>query len=230
MRVVLCVPTLRKPFQATLDAIAASVPLMDEAGWEHAMVSEVGCPYINAARATMLRKALDAKADVIVFIDHDVSWRPADLLKLVRTEGDFVAGTYRFKKEPEEYMGQLLADNEGKPIVRADGALQAFCAPAGFLKLTPRAVNKTIERFPHLAYGERHSPHVDFFNFGAHEHVFWGEDYAACRRWREIGEDVWTVPDLHLTHHAADGTPYPGNLHEFLLRQPGGSNDPKRAQ
>lgn len=30
----------------------------------------------------MLRKALDAQADVIVFIDHDVSWAPGDLLKL----------------------------------------------------------------------------------------------------------------------------------------------------
>lgn len=230
MKVILCVPTLTRPYRQTLDAIAASVPLMDEAGWEHAMVSEVGCPYVSAARATMLRKALDAKADAIVFIDHDVSWRPEDLLKLVRADGDFVAGTYRFKREPEEYMGQLLAGVDGKPIVRADGALKSFCAPAGFLKITPRAVNRTIERFPELCYGDRHTPHVDFFNHGAHGHVWYGEDYAACRRWREIGEDVWTVPDLSLTHHGADGTAYPGNLHEFLLRQPGGSNDPARAQ
>ena len=46
----------------------------------------------------MLRKALDAKADVIVFIDHDVSWDAKDLLTLIQTEGDVVAGTYRFKK------------------------------------------------------------------------------------------------------------------------------------
>jgi hypothetical protein len=230
VKVVLCVPTLRKPHQATLDAIAASVPLLDAAGWDHAMVSEVGCPYVSAARATMLRKALDAKADAIVFIDHDVSWWPADLLKLVITEGDYVAGTYRFKREPEEYMGQLLPGEDGRPIVRADGALKAFCAPAGFLKITPRAVNRTIEVFPELCYGERHSPHVDFFNHGAHNFVWFGEDYAACRRWREMDEDVWIVPDLALTHHAEDGTAYPGNFHEFMLRQPGGSNDPERTR
>ncbi len=222
-KVVLCVPTLTKPYQATLTAIEQSVQALDTAGWEHYMVSEVGCPYINAARATMLRKALDAKADVIVFIDHDVSWRPTDLLRLIEAEGDYVVGTYRFKKEPEEYMGQLLADETGGPIVRDDGALATFCAPAGFMKITNRCVNTVIERYPELCYGDRHTPHIDFFNYGAYRHVFYGEDYAACRRWIDIGEKIWTVPDLDLDHHTPDKV-YRGNLHQFLLKQPGGSN------
>jgi len=226
-KVVLCVPTIVKPYQQTLDSIAASATLLEAAGYEHAMVSEVGCPYISAARATMLRKALDAKADVIVFIDHDLSWRPSDLLKLIETDGDFVVGTYRFKKEPEEYMGQLLMQDDGFPIVRDDGALKTFCAPAGFLKITPACVNRLIEKFPKLCYGDRHTPHFDFFNHGAHGHVWYGEDYAACRRWLEIGGEIWTVPDLELTHHTASAA-YVGNLHEFLLRQPGGSNDPDK--
>jgi len=72
MKVIFCIPTLKKPYQATLDSLAASIPLIQSAGWEEGMVSEIGCPYISHARSTMLRKALDAKADVIVFIDHDV--------------------------------------------------------------------------------------------------------------------------------------------------------------
>lgn len=223
-KVVFCIPTLTKPYQVTLDSLAASVPLIESAGWDHAMVSEVGCPYVSVARATMLRKALDAKADAIVFIDHDVSWRPADLLKLIETEGDYVAGTYRYKKhgEPEEYMGQLLTDNNGTPIVRGDGALKTFSAPAGFMKITPRAVNVMIEKHPELCYGNRHTPHFDFFNHGAHEHVWYGEDMAACRRWLDGGGDIWTVPDLQIDHHSGDVV-FPGNLHHFLLRQPGGS-------
>lgn len=222
--VVFCLPTLTKPHPATLAAMEASVPLLDAAGWKHSMVSEVGCPYISAARSTMLRKALDSVADVIVFIDHDVSWDAGDLLKLIEADGDYVVGTYRFKKEPEEYMGQLLVDGEGFPIVRPDGALKSFCAPAGFMKITQTTVNCIIEHFPELCYGDRHKPHVDFFNHGAHGHVWYGEDYAACRRWREIGGDVWTIPDMNIHHHAGD-TVYRGNLHQFLLRQPGGSKE-----
>lgn len=223
-KVVLCVPTITKPYQVTLDSIRASAPLLDAAGWDHSMVSTVGCPYIDAARAKMLRQALDAKADAIVFIDHDLSWRPQDLLTLLETEGDYVVGTYRFKREPEEYMGQLLCGNDGRPIVRKDGALSTYTAPAGFMKITPTAVNRIIEHYPELCYGDRHTPHIDFFNYGAHKHVFWGEDYAACRRWIDAGGQIWTVPDLQIDHHTADAV-YPGNFHNFLLRQPGGSED-----
>jgi len=92
-KVVFCLPTVKRPYQQCLDSIEASLPLIKAAGWDEGMVNEVGNPYISAARATMLRKALDAKADVIVFIDHDLSWRPADMLKLIETEGDVVAGT-----------------------------------------------------------------------------------------------------------------------------------------
>ena len=120
-------------------------------------------------------------------------------------------------------MGQLLAGVGGVPIVREDGALATFCAPAGFMKLTTRCINKVIEKYPELCYGERHSQHIDFFNHGAHKHTWNGEDYAACRRWIDIGEKIWTVPDLDIDHHTRDAV-YKGNLHKFLLRQPGGSN------
>ena len=187
------------------------------------MVSEVGCPYISNARATMLRKALDAKADVIVFIDHDLSWRPSDLLTLIQTEGDVVAGVYRFKRDEVEYMGQVFSRPDGTPIVReSDGAISAHSVPAGFLKVTKDAVNRFIQAYPELTYGERFAPHIDLFNHGAWQGVWYGEDYAFSRRWRDAGGMIWVVPDLDLTHHTTTQA-YPGNFHEFMMRQPGGS-------
>lgn len=212
-----------RPHRATVEALAAEVPLIEAAGWEHALSCEIGNPYISAARATMLRKALDAKATTIMFIDHDVSWKAGDLLKLIETEGGLIAGTYRFKNDEEQYMGGIYADESGRPIVRADGALSAQCAPAGFLKVTREAVNRLMEKYPELCYGERVSPHFDLFNHGAYQHTWYGEDYACCRRWRDLGEPFWIVPDLDITHWAGD-IPYPGNFHRYLLRQPGGSD------
>jgi glycosyltransferase involved in cell wall biosynthesis len=226
-KVVFCVPTVTRPFQVTLDSIAASVPLLDAAGWEHYIVYRIGCPYISAARAEMLRKALDAKADVIVFIDHDLSWAPDVLLRLIETEGDVVAGVYRFKREPEEYMGALLPDIRQRPQMRADGAVKAFCVPAGFLKITRAAVNRFIEAYPELCYGERQAPHVDLFNHGAHKWVWYGEDYAFSRNWLDAGGEIWVLPDIDLHHHSTE-TKYSGNFHRYLLRQPGGSDDPLR--
>jgi hypothetical protein len=131
-KVVFAIPTLRKPLQVCIDSVEASIPLIKAAGWTQGIVSEIGCPYISCARATMLRKAMDANADVVVFIDHDLSWEPHALLKLIETEGDVVAGTYRYKREPEEYMGALLPDINSRPQVREDGAIKAHSIPAGF--------------------------------------------------------------------------------------------------
>lgn len=227
MKIVLCVPTLTRPYQQTLDAIAGSVEALDAAGYDHYMVTEIGCPYIGAARATMLRKAMDVKADVVIFIDHDVSWKATDLVKLIETEGDVVAGLYRFKTPGDvRYMGVLDDDQNGMPRVRDDGAIKATLVPAGFLKVTRNAVNRFMQAYPELVYGEASNPSVDLFNHGAHKGAWWGEDYAFCRNWREAGGEIWIVPDLDITHHSKEED-FPGNYHQFLLRQPGGAMEGK---
>ena len=234
-KVVFCIPVYStagapRPYPATRDSFRDSAPLLDAAGWDHAVVNELNCPYISAARATMLRKALDAKATDIVFIDSDVSWRPADMLKLLETEGDVVAGTYRFKKgeaeqgcKDEEYMGCIRSDPMGRPVVReSDGAIAAISIPAGFLKVTRNAVNRFMEAYPELCYGEYCAPAVDLFNHGAHKRIWFGEDYGFSRNWIDAGGEIWIVPNMNIDHSTIERT-YKGNFHEFLMRRPGGS-------
>jgi hypothetical protein len=221
-KVVFCIPTISKPYQAMMDSLAASIPLITAAGWDEGAVYQIGCPYISAARSMMLRKALDAKATVIVFLDHDLSWEPRDLLRLIETEGEVVAGTYRFKGEPEEYMGSIFPDIHGRPQVRADGCIKAHSIPAGFLKITRAAVCRFMREYPELCYGETCAPAVDLFNHGVIDGVWYGEDYAFAKRWREKCGDLWVIPDINITHHLGE-TPFPGNFHRYLLRQPGGS-------
>lgn len=229
MKVIFATPTIKGPFAPYIKALEDSVPLLDAAGIEHQIVFEVGCPYISGARATMTHKALDAGADVIVYIDHDVSWDPQDLLALINTEGDVVAGTYRIKHEPEEYMSVLYCDPNNRPIVREqDGALKARLVPAGFLKITKEGINRFMYAFPELTFGPLYSQSVDLFNHGAvlGDRIWWGEDYCFAQRWNDKVGDLWLVPDLNIVHHGFDkeGNPkaFPGNFHNFLRRQPGG--------
>ena len=221
-RVVFCIPTITRPYQVCLDSLKASIPLIQER-WDEGMVTEVGNPYISAARSYMLRKALDTKADVIVFIDHDLSWEPEDLLKLIETEGEVVSGIYRFKKDEEEYMGVIEDGKDFLPTVREDGCINATRIPAGFMKITKEGVNRFMTAYPDLCYGPKHNLSVDLFNHGAHKGAWWGEDYSFSRNWIDCGGELWIVPDLDLNHHTTEKE-YKGNYHEFLLRQPGGSN------
>ena len=230
MKVVFCTPSLTGPYPQYLDALEKSVKRVQAAGWEEGWALEIGNPYISWARAILARRALNAGADVIVYLDHDVSWGESDLLKLLETPGDVVAGTYRFKKDSEEYMSSLVNDeNDGyRPILRSDGCISAECVPAGFLKITRRAIERFGEAYPELIctcaelYGQK-GPILDLFNHGVMNGVWYGEDYAFSHRWRRIGGEIWIVPDLDITHHDHKVGDFPGNLHKFLLRQPGGS-------
>ena len=222
-KVVFCVPTVERPYPAFLDSLERSVPVIEGAGWEHSSVYEIGNPYISCARGEMLRKALNEKPDCVVFLDHDLSWDAEDLLTLIETPGDVVAGTYRFKKDEEEYMGTMFTGPHGTPLVRDDGCIEAANVPAGFLKVTVSAVYQFMGRFPELKYGDDLNPHIDLFNHGAHEGIWYGEDYAFCRRWNEIGK-VWCIPNLNINHHTTEKE-YKGNFHEYLMRLPGGCND-----
>lgn len=221
-KVVLAVPTTSRPYQQCIDSIEASIAPIKAAGWTLCAITEIGNPYISAARSTMLRKAQAANADVVVFIDHDLSFPPDALLRLIETEGNVVAGTYRFKREPEEYMGALQPDIAGNPQVRADGCVKAYCIPAGFLKVTKEAVGRFMLAYPELMYLDKGILTVDLFNHGAHKGVWYGEDYAFSRNWLATGGEIWIVPDLDLTHWAGEW-PFPGNFHRYLRGQPGGS-------
>ena len=226
--VVFCIPTVTQPYQCTLDSLAASVPLIEAAGWAHRIVYEVGSPYISCARSIMLRKALDAMATHVVFIDHDISWEPKDLLDLIEADGDVVAGTYRFKTDDGQFMGALQPDADGYPQVRDDGAVKAWFVPAGFLKVTRIGVSRFIQAYPELTYGDKCNPCVDLFNHGAHEGRWYGEDYAFSRRWRDLGGEIWILPHLNIVHHNPDKS-FGGTFHDYLCRQPGGSQDPDGA-
>jgi glycosyltransferase involved in cell wall biosynthesis len=232
-KVIFATPSLTGPFPQYVDALIASLPLIEAAGYEHSYVQELGCPYISGARATMTRKALDAGADIIVYIDSDLSWDPPDLLKLIETEGDVVAGTYRIKHEPEEYMSTIESGLNGRPLVRADGAIKAKLVPAGFLKITKEGINKFIYAYPELTYGPLYSQSIDLFNHGAvlGDRLWWGEDYCFSWRWNAKCGEIWLVPNLNITHHWREAHPktrqweykvFPGNFHNFLRRQDGG--------
>jgi hypothetical protein len=226
-------PIVNRPYKQAVEALKAAVPAVEAAGWEHSMVQTIDVPYISAARASMLRAALDEKADAIVFLDYDVAYRPQDMVKLLETEGDVVAGTYRAKIDDEQYMGAL----EYEPVTFApkvrdrfpdgrpgDGAIASKLVPAGFLKITKEAVHDFMASYPQHCYGPLYHASVDIFNHGVHDRVWYGEDYSFSVNWKQRGGQIWTVPDMDIDHHGKDGKVYKGNLHQFLLAQPGGSN------
>lgn len=219
------IPKGQAPHPETVQSLKNSLAMIEAAGWEHGYTQTTGNPYISGARAEITRRALDANADAIFYIDYDVSWQPEDMLKVLLSEGDVVAGTYRCKTDNRDevlYMGAIENDPvDNRPIGRlSDGALKAKVVPAGFLRVTTAAIDHFMRCYPDLCYGPQYSLSVDLFHHGAHKGLWWGEDYAFCRNYIECGGEVWLVPDLNIDHWQGDFA-YKGNYHEFLMSQPG---------
>jgi hypothetical protein len=228
-KVVFCIPVAPggAPHPKTIASLEAAIPLVKAHGWEEGLTQTLGNPYISGARAEMTRKALDAQATHIFYIDYDVAFRPQDVLDVLEAEGDVVSGTYRVKTEDDSdlYMGAIYTNEHNQPIGRmSDGALKARVVPAGFLRVTTGAIEKFMNAYPELCFGPQFHRSIDLFNHGAYNSLWWGEDYAFARRYNDKCGDVWLLPWLQIDHWKGDHA-WKGNFHEYLMQQNGANQE-----
>ncbi len=231
MKVIFCVPTRKKPHPAFIKSMEQSLHVLKKYGIEHQMIHRTGNPYISYAMSDMIFTSMQTDVDTYICLDDDLSWAPRSLARLCLTEGDVVAGTYRYKQDEELYMGAWNCGADARPVGRADGCLDAIVIPSGFLKITRKAVRKFMKGYPELIFGEPEKPAVDLFDHGViiqGDGRWWGPDYAFSKRWTDLGEKVWLIPNLNVHHHDWDSDKvFEGNLHKWLLKQPGGSEEKK---
>ena len=211
-----------------LDSLQETVTLFKERGHESHWQTVEGCCYVQTARNDLVFEFLKSDADVLLFLDDDVSWNAADALKLVESNDDVIAGIYRLKTEQEGYPVVIRTNGQHRPLVRADGCISAACVATGFLKISRKCIEKMVANYPQYKYAEYVDREFienkyDLFPQGVHGGRWVGEDFAFCRLWTQLLGEIWVMPDMDLTHHGA--TEYKGNYHQFLLKQKGGSDD-----
>ncbi len=186
-------------------------------------------PYIQKARNDLVAQFLKSKCDVFVFVADDLEYKAEDLLKLIETPGEVVAGAYRLKSDEEEYPVRIHVGPHRVALAREDGCIPAARVQTGFLRVNREVFEKIIEGYPDLAYwglknGEKINIAHDFFPQGVRNHRWIGEDYAFCDLWTGLGGQIWLIPDLDLTHYEGE-IGYKGNFHEYLKKRPGGVNE-----
>ena len=242
MKVALCIPTRKEPFPQMVEAVDRSIASIKAAGHVVGASTVAGSAYISWAAGLLVAKAMLWGADAAVLIEEDMSFGEDALLKLIETPGDVVAGNYRYKSDIVEYMGfPLLAGDAGgaydKPIlsegerstmlIRKDGCIVGKSAPAGFLKITRQCVERFRRAYPDAICDDTRqgTEFTDLFKHGGHNGVWYGQDFAFCRRWRDCGETVWIQPDLDISHWIKkdDGTyvEYAGNYRKHLIEKHG---------
>ncbi|GAA0578655.1 hypothetical protein [Rhizomicrobium electricum] len=187
----------------------------------------------NALVATFLD---DPDATHLIFVDADIGFEPAQVIRMLEFDQDVTAGMYPLKEitwdaaaiarvrhgEPLEhaFLRFVGVACEGRDREEEDGFVTATYAGAGFLMIKRAVFEKLKASYPYLQYKAAHTAAVPtlspnqfaFFDcvIDAASGEYLSEDYAFCQRWRAIGGKIWLDTQSVLAHvgpHEFVGSP-----------------------
>ncbi len=178
---------------------------------------EIGNSLIADARNKLVAGFLASAHTDLVFIDADLSWQPADLLRLLRHDADVVAGAYQRKDRAKVDFSVKFG-----PRIQADtqGLLPAERVGTGFLRIRRTVLERLVAAHPQLALRKHDgspAPHLyALFDTSIVDGRYVGEDFTFCDRWRALGGQVMVDPEIGLAHHGSAA--YDEPLKKYLLR------------
>ena len=102
-------------------------------------------------------------------------------------------------------------DKENKSVAVEKGLIKLHDAGTGFMMISREAILKMIKAYPELKYNND----VNINNEDLKDHFYalfdtmidpvdrryLSEDYTFCRRWQELGGDIWLDPSISLNHY-----------------------------
>jgi hypothetical protein len=148
----------------------------------------------------------------LLFIDADISFDPTTVLRYLAFNKHLIAGIYPIKElnvhelrrlqvdddlaaeaASYNYSSKVSIDDDNLP---KDGFVRVEFAGCGFMMIKRQTFEAMIEGYPGLEYaddftGAQRPKTYAFFNTILHEGRFLPEDYSFCKRWRDIGGEVW---------------------------------------
>ena len=157
-------------------------------------------------------KLYAADKDVVVgaYPKKGVAWqRIKDNMKLPENEGATDKEIAAFGSDYA--INFKFVDKETKTIGVENGLIKLHDAGTGFMMISREAILKMIKAYPELKYNND----VNIANADLKDHFYalfdtmidpidrryLSEDYTFCRRWQEIGGDVWLDPSISLNHY-----------------------------
>ena len=162
----------------------------------------VGQPH-HRARNGIVTAFLASPFTDLIFIDADMSWNPWDVVRLLASPHEVVAGVGRKRavrddNDPKSWCFEILED---EAPVRA-GAISVAHVGTGFMRISRSALGLLAAARPeYLRDVKDRKPYWRFFFWdddGVTEH---GEDVTFCREYRKVGGSIWADLGITLNHY-----------------------------
>ncbi len=188
-----------------------------------------GDALITRARANLVTLFLnDPTATHLLFVDADIGFTPQQVFRLIESGGDVVAGVYPIKRVnwnkakraldagrsdvPSAALDYVLEIENPDHVVVVNGFARVRFAGTGFLMIR-RQVLEQMCGYPGYAP-------LQFFREHSHDALagspnrfalfecmidpdtgtYLSEDFAFCKRWTDLGGQIWADLDSRLDH------------------------------
>jgi hypothetical protein len=189
------------------------------------MLFKDGDALIPRARASLVAQFLDdPSATHLLFIDADIGFEPQQVLRLIECGADMCAAVYPIKRIdwgkvkdalaierplPAAALNYVLEVDDPNAVIERSGFLKVRYAGTGFLMIRREALERMCAHYPQLKFRRDHSLDAatvsdnryalfDTMVDGAGTYL--SEDFAFCKRWTDMGGEIWADRDSQLQH------------------------------
>jgi hypothetical protein len=186
-----------------------------------------GDALITRARANLMTLFLDdPTATHFLFVDADIGFEPEQVFRLIESGADMVAGVYPIKrinwdkarrvienKRPKVAAAALdyvLEINDPDHVAVVNGFTRVRYAGTGFLMIRRHVFEKMCVAYASLQFFREHSLDAlagspnRFALFecmiDAKSGTYLSEDFAFCKRWTDMGGEIWADLQSRLDH------------------------------
>lgn len=162
-----------------------------------------GCSIITRARNSLVNQFIESDATEMLFIDADVNFKTADVLRIMALGGDkdVVCGSYPRRAKDQMFFTDIYYNEHGG-IEITDGLLRVDRVGTGFMFIRRHVIEKLMQSHPEWKYHVEveKKDHYSLFDFKSTPTGYMGEDYLFCDRVREEGFKIYIDPDINLGH------------------------------
>ncbi len=204
----------------------------------------LGDALITRARQNLLATFMDNEiATHLLFIDSDIGFEPAQVFRLLDYGADFTAAAYPVKNINWHKLSELakadmpnlhsasldyVVEFENPKAIQIErGFAKVQAAGTGFLMIRKPALQRMMEHYSGLRYSRDLVIHDEWknskwryalFNCMIDEKtgIYLSEDYSFCRRWTDMGGEIWLDLQSSLIH--AGTTYFKGDMTTQIQR------------
>jgi hypothetical protein len=190
--------------EPTMTSLLKFVLIANQLGVHWSLDTMVNESLIPRGRNNLMAKMMtNEKATHFMFIDADIRFNAENIFQMVAYEKDVIGGLYPKKTIPTNYVINML------PQTKIQGDIFTVdTLGTGFLLFKKHVYEKLIAAHPETKYvddvgmGKQYEPMMyAIFDCKIDEKGHYlSEDWLFCRRWREIGGEIWAHSKTLLNH------------------------------